>query len=177
MERLHRLLFDSRMKLFSILEDIEGMRLSEICPLAEMLIKNDPWLSEQGIIDSACSGFGGKIREDAYFVRNSFERQFNTLSEIVWMLVYKSVSEITFTGPYVSQIPNFEIRRSGDVWTLHRMGWCELIWSYEVTRAGAVLLHWLHRQGELPGDGEPFIECFSHLLPDDFEKHWQNDMS
>ena len=177
MDRLHRLLFDSRMRLFSTMKEVEGVRLSDLSPIANQLIDSDAWLSKQGLIDSASSNFGGKIREDAFFVRNSFERQFNTLFEIVWMLVYKAISERTSTGPYVSQIPNFEIRTQDGDRTVHMMGWCPLIWSGEITRAGAILLHWLNERGELPGTAEPFLGMVEHHLPDSYCKRWQQDLS
>ena len=177
MERLNRLLFDSRMKLFSAMKVVEGARLSDLSPIANQLIDSDAWLSKQGLIDSASSSFGGKIREDAFFVRNSFERQFNTLFEIVWMLVYKDISERTSTGPYVSQIPNFEIRKQDGVRTVHMMGWCSLIWNGEVTRAGAILIHWLNEREELPGLAEPFLGMVQHLLPESFCNRWQQDLS
>ena len=99
-------------------------------------------------MDSGPSCFGGKVREDAFFVRNKFERQFNTLYEIVWMLLYRSISLATNTGPYVVQIPNFEIRKVDGIRRVHNLGWCELTRNGEVTRRGAILLLWLAEVGE-----------------------------
>ena len=89
--------------------------------LAEQIIQDDPYMSKQAIMDSGPSSFGGKLREDAFFVRNSFERQFNTLNEVIWMLVYRAISLETNTGPYVIQIPNFEIRNVGGIRTVQRV--------------------------------------------------------
>ena len=124
------------------------MKLAELCPLAEQIILDDPYLDEQTHMDSGPSCFWGKLREDAFFVRNKFERQFNTLYEIVWMLLYRSISLATNTGPYVVQIPNFEIRKVDGVRRVHNLGWCELTRNGEVTRRGAILLLWLAEVGE-----------------------------
>ena len=101
----------SRRKILRKFWKIEGMTLAEICPLAEQIIKDDPYLDEQTHMDSGPSCFGGKLREDAFFIRNKFERQFNTLYEIVWMLLYRSISIVTNTGPFVVQIPNLRLGR------------------------------------------------------------------
>ena len=82
-------------------------------------------------------------------MRNKFERQFNTLYEIVWMLLYRSISLATNTGPYVVQIPNFEIRKVDGIRRVHNLGWCELTRNGEVTRRGAILLLWLAEVGEV----------------------------
>ena len=175
-KKLNRVITNSRWKLFSKCKVIEGMELRVLCPLADQLISNDAYLSEQSIIDSAPSSFGGELREDAFFVRNSFERQFNTLYEIIWMLVYRSISSRTFTGPYVSQIPNYEIRLVNGIRTIHRMGWCALTWNGEVTKPGAILLLWLDEIGELDDGGKRFLHHFENEHPGPYEKRWQQDL-
>ena len=55
------------------------------------------------------------------------------------MLVYRAISfPETNTGPYVIQIPNFEIRNVGGIRTVHQVGWCEIDPQREVTRRGAI---------------------------------------
>ena len=51
-------------------------------PLAEQITQDDPYMSKQAIMDSGPTSFAGRLglREDAFFVRNSFERQLNTLN-------------------------------------------------------------------------------------------------
>ena len=100
-KELNIILGRSRRTLLRKYWKIEGMPLADLCPLAEQIIMDDPYLSEQTTMDSGPSSFGGKLREDAFFVKNRFERQFNTLYEIVWMLLYRSISIVTNTGPYV----------------------------------------------------------------------------
>jgi len=176
-KELNKVLYNSRWKLFLKCSAIEGMKLAELCPLAEQIISNDPYLSEQTIMDSAHSSFGGKLREDAFFVRQRFERQFNTLFEIIWMLIYRAISQQTDTGPYVSQIPNYEIRMSEGVRTVHRMGWCALAWNGEVTLPGAILLLWLNEINELDEEGKKFLHHFEDCHPGPFDKRWQEDAS
>ena len=177
MRRFQKLLFRCRVELFRRMHDVNGIELSQLCPLAEQIIENDPYLSEQTLIVSSHSCFGGnKIREDAFFVRNSFERQFNTLYEVIWILVYKAASELTGTGPYVSQIPNFEIRKEDGVRTIHRIGWVELIRNGKTTMAGALLLLWLWEQGWIDDENKHFIEPFLPMHPGLFEERWQQDI-
>ena len=166
MRKFQKLLYRCRMELFKRMSDVNGMPLSELCPLAERIIEDDPYLSEQTLIYSSHSCFGGnKIREDAFFVRNSFERQFNTLYEVIWILVYKAAADLTGTGPYVSQIPNYEIRVEDGVRTVHRVGWVELIRNGKTTMAGAMLLLWLWEQDWIDDENRRFIEPFLQAHP------------
>jgi len=71
-KKLNRIITNSRWKLFSKCKVIEGMELRVLCPLADQLISNDAYLSEQSIIDSAPSSFGGKLREDALLLEVNF---------------------------------------------------------------------------------------------------------
>jgi hypothetical protein len=167
----------SRRKLLRRYWKIEGMKLSDLCPLAEQIILDDPYLSEQTMMDSGPSSFGGKLREDAFFVRNKFERQFNTMYEIVWMLLYRSISIVTNTGPYVVQIPNFEIRKIDGIRTVHNLGWCELTRNGEVTKRGAILILWLAEIGELCSDGHRYLHYFLDDHPGLFDLRWQEDES
>ena len=167
----------SRRKLLRRYWKIEGMKLSDLCPLAEQIILDDPYLSEQTMIDSGPASFGGKLREDAFFVRNKFERQFNTMFEIVWMLLYRSISIVTNTGPYVVQIPNFEIRKIDGIRTVHNLGWCELTRNGEVTKRGAILILWLAEIGELCSDGHRYLHYFLDDHPVLFDQRWQDDES
>ena len=177
MRKFQKLLYRCRMELFKRMSDVNGMPLSELCPLAETIIEDDPYLSEQTLIYSSHSSFGGnKIREDAFFVRNSFERQFNTLYEVIWILVYKAAADLTGTGPYVSQIPNYEIRVEDGVRTVHRIGWVELIRNGKTTMAGAMLLLWLWEQGWIDDENRRFIEPFLQAHPGLFEERWQQDL-
>ena len=177
MRKFQKLLYRCRMELFNRMSDVNGISLAELCPLAEQIIENDPYLSEQGLIVSSHSCFGGnKIREDAFFVRNSFERQFNTLYEVIWILVYKAAADLTGTGPYVSQIPNYEIRVEDGVRTVHRIGWVELIRNGKTTMAGAMLLLWLWEQGWIDDENRRFIEPFLQAHPGLFEERWQQDL-
>ncbi len=165
----------SRRKLLRRYWEIEGTRLTDLCPLAEQIIQDDPYLDEQAMMDSGPSSFGGKLREDAFFVRNKFERQFNTLYEVMWMLVYRSISIVTNTGPYVVQIPNFEIRKVDGIRTVHNLGWCELTRNGEVTKRGAILLLWLAEIGELCDDGYRYLHHFVDHHPGLFDQSWQED--
>ena len=73
MRRFQKLLFRCRVELFRRMHDVNGIELSELCPLAEQIIEDDPYLSEQTLIYSSHSCFGGnKIREDAFYMRYSF---------------------------------------------------------------------------------------------------------
>ena len=176
MRLFQKLLYRCRMILFNRMSDINGIPLSELCPLAEQIIENDPYLSEQTLIVSSHSCFGGnKIREDAYCVRQSFERQFNTLYEVIWIMVYKSAADLTNTGPYVSQIPNYEIRKENGTRTVHRIGWVDLICNGKTTMAGAMLLLWLWEQGDIEDKDRRFVEPFFPLHPGLFEERWQQD--
>lgn len=173
-KELNVILGRSRRKLLRRCHRIEGVRLAELCPLAEQIIQDDPYMSKQAIMDSGPSSFGGRLREDAFFVRNSFERQFNTLNEVIWMLVYRAISLETNTGPYVIQIPNFEIRNVGGIRTVHQVGWCELTRNGEVTKRGAILLLWLADIGELCEDGHRYLHHFVEHHPGPFEVAWQH---
>jgi len=174
-KELNVILGRSRRKLLRKYWKLEGMKLAELCPLAEQIIQDDPYLDEQTYMDSGPSCFGGKLREDAFFVRNKFERQFNTLYEIVWMLLYRSISLATNTGPYVVQIPNFEIRKVGGIRRVHNLGWCELTRNGEVTRRGAILLLWLAEVGELCDQGHKYLHYFIDDHPGLFDQRWQED--
>lgn len=154
---------------------IDGMKLSELCPLAEMLILDDPYLNEQNLLDSGPSSFGGELRDDAFYRKNKFERQFNTLYEMVWMLLYRSISDITGTGPYVVQIPNFEIRKSNGIRTVHNIGSYGLTKGGDVTRSGSILLLWLAEVGELCANGYRYLHYLIDDHPEIFDKIWQED--
>ena len=176
-KELNVILGRSRRKLLRKYWKLEGMKLAELCPLAEQIIQDDPYLDEQTHMDSGPSCFGGKLREDAFFVRNKFERQFNTLYEIGWMLLYRSISLATNTGPYVVQIPNFEIRKVDGVRRVHNLGWCELTRNGEVTKRGAILLLWLAEVGELCNEGRKYLHYFIDDHPGLFDQRWQEDLS
>ena len=177
MRRFQKLLFRCRVELFGRMHDVNGIELSKLCPLADQIIEDDPYLSELTLIESSPSCFGGnEIRKDAFFVRNSFERQFNTLYEVIWILVYKAAADLTGTGPYVSQIPNYEIRVIEGIRTVHRIGWIELIRNGKTTKAGAMLLLWLWEQGWIDEEDKRFIEPFLPEHPGLFEIRWQQDL-
>ena len=163
----------SRRKMLRKYQKIEGIKLVDLCPLAEQIIQDDPYLDQQIMMDSGPSLFGGNLREDAFFVRNKFERQFNTLYEVVWMMVYRSISIITNTGPYVVQIPNFEIRKVDGIRSVHNLGWSQLTRKGEVTKQGAILLLWLAEIGELCTDGHRYLHHFIDDYPELFDKSWQ----
>ena len=111
-KELNIILGRSRRTLLRKYWKIEGMPLADLCPLAEQIIMDDPYLSEQTTMDSGPSSFGGKLREDAFFVKNRFERQFNTLYEIVWMLLYRSISIATNTGTLCGADTKFRDKES-----------------------------------------------------------------
>ena len=175
--KLNRVIYNARRQLFSKCKIIEGIDLSELCPLASELISNDQYLSELESIDSTFFSFGGKLREDALFVKTRCENQFSTLEEIIWMLVYRAISEKTLTGPYASQIPNYEIRQIDGIRKVHQIGWCELTRNGEVTKRGAILLLWLNEIGELEEGGRHFLHHFEQEHPGQYEKRWQQDLS
>ena len=176
MKEFQRLLSDSRNILFRKLGEVEGLSIEELCPPAELIIQKDSQLSDEKVLSSHNLHFGGNLRKDALFVRTTPDSEYPTLIESVWSLIYISISEMTSVGPYVVQIPNFEIRLNEGVRTLHRSGWHELIWNGVVTARGAVLLHWLHGQGELPDGGEKFVKFLDQYLPEQYEKKWQDDL-
>ena len=50
MRDFQKLLYRCRMELFMRMSDVNGIPLSELCPLAEQIIENDPYLCEQTLI-------------------------------------------------------------------------------------------------------------------------------
>ena len=58
-KELNIILGRSRRKLLRKYWKLEGVKLAELCPLAEQIIQDDPYLDEQTIMDSGPSCFGG----------------------------------------------------------------------------------------------------------------------
>ena len=173
---LRSLVRNCRAKLMKRYRDLEGIRLVDLCPLAEQIIIDDPYLRELAYMDSGPSLFGGEIRQDPFYQNRTFDRQFNTLYEVIWMMIYKSVSVLTYTGPYVVQIPNFEIRKENRIRTLHIVGLNNLTSDGELTKSGGMLLLWLADIGELCREGYKYIHYFVDDWPGNYSKMWQKEL-
>ena len=67
---LKKILWDYRWKLNKKIGHIYGKKLSEIYPLAEKIIADDPYLSLQDMLESSAIK-SGKFEEDLIFIMNT----------------------------------------------------------------------------------------------------------
>ena len=88
------------------IEHIYGEKLALICPLAEKIIEDDPYLSIEILMESDAIR-SDNIEEDGLFIQRKFERQFNTMISYIWILIYKSLSDKTGLGPIAIQLFQF----------------------------------------------------------------------
>ncbi|MGB1585393.1 MAG: hypothetical protein ACPHBS_06235, partial [Candidatus Thalassarchaeaceae archaeon] len=93
-KELKEILWNYRWKIHKKIEHIYGEKLALICPLAEKIIEDDPYLSLEILMESNAIR-SDNIEEDGLFIQRKFERQFNTMISYIWILIYKSLSDKT----------------------------------------------------------------------------------
>ena len=170
---LKKILWDYRWKLNKKIGHIYGKKLSEICPLADKIIEDDPYLSLQDMLESSAIK-SGKFEEDGLFIRRKFERQFNTVIDYIWILIYKSMSDTTGLGPYATQLFSFKIIKKNGIRILLTSGF-STTYDKTVTKSGALMLFWFDEMGELDSNAKKFLPFLLEYYPEPFEKLWQED--
>ncbi|MFL2957500.1 MAG: hypothetical protein ACJZ4Z_01755 [Candidatus Thalassarchaeaceae archaeon] len=77
-KELKEILWNYRWKMHKKIEHVYDEKLALICPLAEKIIEDDPYLSLEILMESDAIRTDN-IEEDGLFIQRKFERQFNTM--------------------------------------------------------------------------------------------------
>ena len=173
-EELKGILLDYRTKLREKINDIYGTKVGDVCPLADKLIERDQYLDSQDLIESSAYT-SGKIEYDRYYIRRKFDRQFNTMIDYVWILIYESISDASGLGPYVTQLFNFDIEKVRGQRVIFIAGFWD-IFTGAINQSGAIMLFWFNEIGELDENARDFLPFLSKFYPKTFERMWQEDM-
>ena len=80
-KELKKILFNYRWKMHKKIEHIYGEKLALLCPLAEKIIEDDPYLSLEILMESDAIR-SDKVEDDGLFIHRYFERQFNTMIKL-----------------------------------------------------------------------------------------------
>ena len=172
-EEIKKILWNYRWKMHKKVEHLYGERLSLICPLAEKIIEDDPYLSEDCLIESDAIR-SDIVEEDGLFIHRYFERQFNTMISYIWILIYKSLSDKTGLGPIAIQLFQFHIRKIDGIRILKISGFANT-YDKTVTKSGALMLFWFNDRGELDSEARDFLPFLLEYYPEPFEQIWQED--
>jgi len=172
-KEIKKILWNYRWKLHQKIEHFYGQELATICPLAEKIIEDDPYLSLQDIMESTTIK-SEKIEEDGLFIQRKFERQFNTVINYIWILIYKSMSDTTGLGPYATQLFSFQIVKKNGIRILLISGF-STTYDKTVTKSGALMLFWFDEIGELDSKARKFLPFLLEYCPEPFEQMWQED--
>jgi hypothetical protein len=172
-KELKEILWNYRWKMHKKIEHLYGEKLALICPLAEKIIEDDPYLSLQVMMESSAIK-SEKFDDDGLFIQRKFERQFNTVIDYIWILIYKSLSDTTGLGPYATQLFSFKIVKKNGIRILLISGFSST-YDKTVTKSGAIMLFWFEEMGELDSNARNFLPFLLEYYPEPFEKMWQED--
>ena len=172
-KELKKILFNYRWKMHKKIEHLYDEKLALICPLAEKIIEDDPYLSLEILMESDAIR-SDKIEDDGLFIHRYFERQFNTMISYIWILIYKSLSDKTGLGPIAIQLFQFHIWKIKGIRVLKISGFSNT-YDKTVTRSGALMLFWFDEIGELDNKARDFLPFLLEYYPEPFEQIWQED--
>ena len=172
-KELKEILWNYRWKMHKKIEHIYGEKLALICPLAEKIIEDDPYLSLEILMESDAIR-SDSVEDDGLFIHRYFERQFNTMISYIWILIYKSLSDKTGLGPIAIQLFQFHISKINDIRILKISGFSNT-YDKTVTRSGALMLFWFNEIGELDSKARDFLPFLLEYYPEPFEQIWQED--